>query len=425
MVKHIRLHNRLLYAYFAIVFFGFPLLLNTAITGGFYSRTVTVAFRGVVLALSLCTMLSGTKSNQNNSGFAECKLILIFSCLYTVRIVIDGWGLDLNLSRQPEDFLISYWGICIIPAFAAAVATSPRHSANTYNLVMMFGVISIGLICISYRNYLGTGFARLSLKNGELGPIILSKYGGSLVVLGVYGMLSTKRLVAGSTYNICLAAVCVGLAAMALGSSRGPVVAVAACFCVGFYHRFRGRTQTRAIIMVLVICVAAPFAYEAIINSGSNLISRLNRMQYEFETGGVEASRLIIWDEVARGIISEPMFGKGLEPRSSTFSHNLILDSFFNTGIIGGLIFTYVYVVGFRKASDLIREDEARGWLGMLFIFYGTHCMFSDTLYYSDTMWVSLFAVLAMHELGSVSSPSECGHKLSEIRAARPLCSTS
>lgn len=380
---------------FAIGLFGYPAVLNTALAVGMDSRAVTVPFR---LAFAMLAGLVFVGSYRYRVFRLDTNLALplaIFIVLYTIRICYDNTVGVPFLRRTLPDYLGSLYVICVIPAMAFAVSLDNRTAKRTFNFTLLIGLFVAGTLVFSYKDYLGTSFGRLKGFGGQLGPIIIAKYGCALILMGAYGLMTPK--VQAKTFTpIASAGVCAGgFVMMILGGSRGPALAMMFGMALLTHARFRGKTRTRVILLLMLLSLATPFLLEKIAESGSSLIRRLTDLDTSMQGYGMESSRIIIWKDYIAGYLESPIFGRGLEAKLVGIGHNLILDSFYNTGFFGGILFAFVYLSATFKAWKILIYDEYAGWIGLYYCYFAAHCMVSEGIYYVASWWFGLLFVIA------------------------------
>ena len=82
-------------------------------------------------------------------------------------------------------------------------------------------------------------------------------------------------------------------------------------------------------------------------------------------------------------------------PFQASYPHNLIVEAFMATGLLGGLIFLYL---NFRVLQLVhLMKDTEKFWLGLLFIQFFIFSMFSGNLYTSFFYWIFLTLVLVVN----------------------------
>ena len=72
----------------------------------------------------------------------------------------------------------------------------------------------------------------------------------------------------------------------------------------------------------------------------------------------------------------------------------MILDSLYIAGIPGGITFIIASLVGVYRAIKLVKYDLDYGWMGMLYLNFWIHSMFSGAMIKSPYFWFSLVFVL-------------------------------
>jgi hypothetical protein len=106
-----------------------------------------------------------------------------------------------------------------------------------------------------------------------------------------------------------------------------------------------------------------------------------------------------IWLDTIDKIIYYPITGYGASPYKMEKDtkwrrpHNLILEAFLQTGVIGGVIFLIIILIGFKDAFICLIRDTDCGWLSIIFLLI-TFYSFIDCVLISNYMfWFSLIGL--------------------------------
>jgi O-antigen ligase len=154
-------------------------------------------------------------------------------------------------------------------------------------------------------------------------------------------------------------------------------------------------------IFILLLFGGAIFYQLVFSNVNSVFFTRIGNMfqailsnQDVLET--VSEGRAFRFNEGLELISSNLAFGYGLELPNGGYPHNLIIESFLSLGIVGGFLFTYIYLYGIFRAVRLIKLN---GHVNEIFsYFYIQRCVMalsSGNLYASSIFWYLLFYVLS------------------------------
>jgi O-antigen ligase len=107
--------------------------------------------------------------------------------------------------------------------------------------------------------------------------------------------------------------------------------------------------------------------------------------------------RLEVMSGAWKSFTEAPLLGNALEVMEyGGYPHNVVIESFMATGIVGGTTFTVLLLLSFIYALSLVRMPGSYSWIGLLFIQYMTGSLVSGAIYNSPTMWALLGAVLGV-----------------------------
>ena len=151
--------------------------------------------------------------------------------------------------------------------------------------------------------------------------------------------------------------------------------------------------KLRVLLLVGILACSLPFGFAAIKEMGSNIDQRVSGTFDEMEDRS--ESRFDLWQGAWEDFVENPLTGRAFDGRYGTYPHNLLLESFMATGIVGGLSFLWILLNGVQAAWQLIRHSTEHAWLGFLFFQMTVYAMFSGALWSHFGFWYILAAVLA------------------------------
>jgi O-antigen ligase len=98
------------------------------------------------------------------------------------------------------------------------------------------------------------------------------------------------------------------------------------------------------------------------------------------------------WEE----FLDHPAFGSGLdESRTGEYPHNVVIESFMATGVLGGAAFSIILLCSSVAAAKLMTTNATR-WISLLYVQYLVSALVSGALYLSGTMWCFIAAVIGL-----------------------------
>lgn len=238
---------------------------------------------------------------------------------------------------------------------------------------------------------------------------------GLAISLALYGTNGRDRWVAA-------AFVVVGTEITALSFSRGGYLALAAVVLVAvLLHRRRWVLLGLAVIALAAVAIIPPIRHRIVIET-QNVY------------GNTVQSRIDLWTAAIKLIEHRPIFGAGLsgfQTRAAPYithihtqanfidPHNIVLNFWVETGLLGLIAFAWIMVVGFRISRRGWRESSPE-WrpyeLGVFLALVAVvvHGMV-DVPYFKNDLsllfWTMIGIALAGRQWGARSAPRTSGAK--------------
>lgn len=383
---------------------GYPLVAPLSLGLGFPNRIVSVPFRGIVLALSVACIASAMVRGLRYRAQPHWLCLLGFWILYLGRIALDAVLNPAALRLPASEYAMFAIGLCLLPGIAVSTRPQALSDAGFSLQVTRAGAIAV---VANIATILGSGSALTLLtiastrfETDTLNPISLSQLGVTILLLTAW-VAHRGELRGNRDRLLAMVAASVGVLAIVLGASRGPVLAllvglVAVAFEGG---SARNRAFWRALtlgIPVVAIGLIAGLASET--DSGSlYLFTRLREGLFSDDV----RSQLIA--DGTLSILSSPWLGAGVEPLGF-YPHNLILESFLVFGIPSGLMFLFAFSAAALRSLRMLALGHPGGWYALLFLQFSVMAQLSGALYDSAAFWVTMFAVLASHPLDETAA---------------------
>ena len=379
---------------------GFPFLAALTSVLGVPSTEFSIAFRTLAAASAATLLLKW------NSRFSHLALVLftIFWLAYFLRLYVATL-LDSEDLRRPEQL---YWiwafGACFLPALAVLIHSNRINFDKIYFWILSLSIATI-ILSLAKANTLlqgsgGNEFDINRLHLSSLNPISLGHLGITCALLGICGFIS--RDLVGRYYWMAVSAIGLGLSIAILANSRGPLLAFAVCVILLILGRAR-QLSTYMLIGILIVAAVFAFIFQLdVIFSENGVLSRFSDI-----SSGDAASmgRLIAYQGALNQFLDSPIFGDAIEERVTGFyPHNVLLEAFMATGVVGGIPFTSFIILGLLCAWRLVRTSSQELWVGVLATQYFVGAMLSGAIYTSNTMWV-LIAMVICSRINKGSKP--------------------
>jgi O-antigen ligase len=98
--------------------------------------------------------------------------------------------------------------------------------------------------------------------------------------------------------------------------------------------------------------------------------------------------------------IDNPFFGKSMLFDKGLFKgsypHNLIIEAFMATGLLGGLFFLFYIIKCFKISIKLIINNSQISWISLFFFQFLIFAMFSGNLFKSYLFWYSSILIITV-----------------------------
>jgi O-antigen ligase len=385
--------------------FGFYLSLFAAVIIYLPSRSATIPYRGLILIAAIVGIVIAIYKNER---FYKGKLwitLLVFWMLYGLSIFLEPAEM---LLKKKSDYSLYAFGVCAVPA-AAFIIFSNRRNFNWSLFWMTLSAISVGVLSIGL--YGGATLTGGRATGGDfigdfvaIGPLQISYMGSALMTLAIYWLVNEdSALPRLGRYAIALLLGFIGAYLLALGASKGPILAV---LFAGVSFMIC-RTRRAVDVLWLVFGCLLLFGSGIIVlyfadKMGSALSMRLMQMIHIKETylfGGFGLTRLTIYLDTLKQFMENPILGNGLYVRTVlSYPHNLILEAYMTTGVFGGTAFLVYFVICIGRAIKIIRHQAAYSWVALLFLHYSVYAQLSSSIITNHYFWYTSAMVIAVYE---------------------------
>jgi O-antigen ligase len=394
---------------FGLTFCGYG-VISFFISSSESSQLLTIPYRAIVIVLNLCLLSvninSSASSKKKNDGINTIKSILqrksfflalfLFLFIYSYRIVFEIFIRQSNyLIQDSATYLLFWFFISLIPGLNYLFLDSNRSKQYLSMMWMSHLMIGLETILMNPSNQSEFYLANDRAANLALNPISLGHYGASLCIMSFfswrnYNSLNDQR----STFTkiLYLIATFIGLYVTLIAASRGPLIGLLICLSLviitdnkAMVNKITGISGIMLLVSVFVITFFGDIDF---------IINRFFLLSDEIETA-TDLSRGSLYLASITLILENPFLGFGVElPDGLGYPHNLIVESFLSLGLLGGILFTVLFIITLVQSLKLLaNRDNHWGWLGLIFIQYATGSMFSGSLYASSSFWYLMFGV--------------------------------
>ena len=188
-----------------------------------------------------------------------------------------------------------------------------------------------------------------------------------------------------------------GVLVVGVAASRGPMAAFAVILVATSWWAIRTGRRARVVVGWTLVTASVVFGGRVIQNQlGFNPIGRLQSAFTLLDDRAI-SFRATYARDAWQQFIDHPVLGSSLDERvSGYYPHNVIIESFMATGILGGMAFVMLVVLSLVATALTIHRGHAGSWVGLLYLQYLVGAQFSGALYLSNTMWAFMAAVVTM-----------------------------
>jgi hypothetical protein len=372
-----------------LALFGFPMSFGIGHLAGIDLRTQNVGFRAALLSLCFLAVLMRGRADKVFQG----KIVGLFWFFWSVYILkflnqlLDGQMSYIGNMTEIDAFV--YWsGVTFLPSLLILLLPADKQDfKDTSRLAAV--IITAGCTFTYYSVSLSLGYSDLGRFRVDetLNPITFGHLGVSALLLALCGVGLKFQV-----FELSLRAILCGAGVYAIyaASSRGPIVALGIAML--FYLLFSKNLLVRARLLLLVVVGAGFYLWTSVILESKGAIFS-TRVVDDFMN---DAGRIDLWKSTLQTFLQSPLTGNTVSLPDGAYPHNLILESFYVTGIFGGLAFTAVCVACLVKATLLVRLGGAYAFIGLIFTQYFVMNMFSGSLWGSAPFFAAMSAVLVL-----------------------------
>ena len=336
----------------------------------------TLVLMCVIMCVNTFTIRPRDLSNLN-------ILLFVFLLLYCFRVLADTLLFDVLTRHPAEDYLFYTFIGLVIPVVAVTLLQRISLQLAFKNALLLFSLMAV-LLSLKLSELVGESIRNVVVSDRIIGPLLIGYLGSYTFILAAVGLGQKNKNLFYRCVLILIALI--GILLIGLSGSRGPLVAAIIPICllavknIIFDKSLRSMIVTAILGSAIVILVTSTSILEGVM---SRLLKTGERLDYGGEARGTIA-------QSATETISENIFfGYSLELPAGNAPHNIILEAFLATGVIGGIIMSVLFGYGvFRSASNIFRSEFE--WVGYIHLASSVFVMVSGTIFYSGFYFVTL-----------------------------------
>jgi O-antigen ligase len=290
--------------------------------------------------------------------------------------------------------------------------TARRALTLTYGLSLAAIIlVLVNTLVLNLDQTYWPGRGRLGTE--ALNPISLGHLATTVIVLSTHTLTSNHN-VSARIVIVSFITILIGLVTVVLAASRGPLLALVVAELVLVLSVFMRRQKTRlnilAALLIFTVTVMAAVYYLFI--SDSEIAAH-----FSYRGEDTVSMRFEMFSAAWKNFTEAPLFGSALELMEyGVYPHNVVIESFMATGILGGTAFSILLLSSFLYALRLVNSYDSYSWVGLLFIQYVIGSLVSGSLYSSTTMWALMGAVIGVSGFSRGLRSLHSAPKLAEDR---------
>lgn len=384
----------------AIVFTLYCVSLSSYLSGFINQVTLQI----IAYLFTTILMLSTSRSNKiiYTKHDTFWTLLFIYLAMLLVRLLIDyiiPWQ-GMFLYKSPLTILFFYIFPILIPAvffFRRRVVIDVEKTIWIIScavfacLLASYNSIMQGNVELSNDGRYDSGFGVFSIAFGQ--------YGTTLVLMSIY-LISQNKHNFKLIKNIILGLfICIGFLSIVFSGSRGPFIALVACLFIWVVSNIK--VSAKSVFIIILSLVAFVYIEDILyfINDQlkANDINSFTRiLDTIFADDGLSqhsSGRDNLYIEAWELFLDNPIFGNSLFIPGKIYVHNIFIEQFMATGIIGGIIFILINIIAIKRSISIVRHDSKFAIIPILFIQNLIFGSLSITIISLPAYWLFLYTL--------------------------------
>lgn len=386
-------------ALYLLVITGYPATAVLRVALGFdpTEKLISFSLRALILASAVIAFYFFRSIRRSRETGYWRGVLFLFWVMYLVRVLYDTTFATVAFAQDVNFFWYAI-GVTAVPMlgfYAPPNRRELRIAAVLSTFVM--GAVCAGTLLLPGATAFREDTGRMGLET--LNPISLGHAGVTLTLLASYGAYSSLLYRRTFWRVASVLGVPLGMYIVWVAGSRGPVVALLACFAVlaWWITRVRRRgleTFALAATSVGLLIIGAQLFVSSFGEGGrANLVERT-----QSDAGEIDSYvRTIMMRDALEQFAESPLVGSGMvEQNSRDYPHNVAVEAFMALGIVGGVAFLWLNGLGIQAVGILMRNSPHAIWVALLFLQFLVASFFSGAIWGSYSLWCTLVAILSL-----------------------------
>jgi O-antigen ligase len=390
--------------------FGYP--INAALGILLFGNADSLNFITRLLLLFLYIYLLYRYRNQGLKVDWNFFLFMSFWFVYFIRLIYDVSyrGIEFIGFSESKVYQVAIF-LTFVPAGVTALLANKIKINNLvvpFGLVLFLSNLLIFYILITLQNgSLNISNERLEVtdvnERAVVSPILVSMWGGLLLIFNLAVLLNKTISQNVSRYfggiiSFTFLGFLLSVFNLFLGASRGPFLYTLLIVIMITFIIFYRRRKFLYLVIFLILFILAFFFFDFASNLANSDILVFQRLfnSIDDRRNGIVEARDLEYASAINQFLSSPIFGdKIIENATGFYPHNILLESFMATGIIGGFLMLILQMsVLFRSFKFVIAGTASSDIIVFPFFMFFLLSMSSGCIILSNYFWLSLLLVL-------------------------------
>lgn len=385
---------------FALSLAGYPLIAIFPVVFGSDTQLFTIPYRATVLFLSLLATYFLLRAGARIFVSKFWIAFAIFWVLYTARIMYELLFAQNDLGFKAADYVLITYGVTLLPAIIFAFPPSIAMLERARQLTFFFAVSGlIGNLATGWENVASEQIVRFNTE--ALNAVSIAGLGSIAILIGLSNIIADpqptgrKLLLKTLVRAVYFFGIALGLVTIYLSGSRGPLIATGISSSILLWTSSRENIRKTGILALIFSFMAVTvLMYGENITSGA-LFTRLNGIAALEDQS--DTIRLSLWQDGVDQFLESPITGSGLEEKNAQFyPHNIPLEAFMATGLVGGTCWVIAMVIALASAVRLLALPAQFSWIGLIFIHLALVSLLAGSLWGSASLTHLMLASVAL-----------------------------
>ena len=346
---------------------GYYLLLSIAILFNIQTRLITIPIRIIplLLLISIIPLLKKQKIRYNKINFI---LFIVFSIFYSFRIIYNGLIQDSLIWIAWNEYFLYFTITFFLPLLILCKFNTLLLSLNVEK-TLFYGLLLLNLFfSIFYYSKLGTGRIK-GIEDGSLSVLAIGYCAALMIILSLNNFLKSnnnKRDYFSPPVWLIILSISSSIIPLILSASRGPIIAIlsSSVIILGF-SKVKYKVFKIFILTIGIIAFSGQFI-NFVNQTGSSLFDRLGSIEQDIDNDSTSVVRLHFWREGIDAFLENPILGKSIELSNGAQAHNIIIEAYMATGVIGGSIFVYLIIYALYQSIKALSNPRL-SWVSSLY----------------------------------------------------------